>query len=132
MAQIPSLGIDVAVDFLRKAKARGFKGVVISCWPSGGDSISDDDDPFWAAAADEEMPVCIHINLISRRSRQRSRAAAVKAGGNALYGSADKASKANAKAVAGLGGRVRDGPEHDRPAHLHRRVRALPRRCTSR
>jgi predicted TIM-barrel fold metal-dependent hydrolase len=104
MAQIPSLGTDVAVDWLRKSKARGFRGAVIGCWPSGRDSISDDDDPFWAAAADEDMPVCIHINLISRASRQRSRAAAVKAGGNALYGNRDKASKANAKAVAGLGG----------------------------
>ncbi len=108
MAQMPSLGTDVAVDSLRKAKARGFKGVVISCWPSGADTISDDDDPFWAAAADEEMPVCIHINLFSRTARQRMRAAAAKAGGSALYGSRDpekdKASKANAKAVAGLGG----------------------------
>jgi predicted TIM-barrel fold metal-dependent hydrolase len=103
MAQIPSLGTDVAIDGLRKAKARGFKGVVISCWPSGESSISDADDPFWAAAADEEMPVCIHINLTSRAARQASRAAAAKAGGSSLYGSADKASKANAKAVAGLG-----------------------------
>ena len=55
-AQIPSTGIDDAVDFLRKAKARGFKTVVISCWPSGGEAISDDDDPFWAAAADEGVP----------------------------------------------------------------------------
>jgi len=79
MAQIPSLGTDVAIETMRKAKARGFKGVVISMWPSGGDSISDDDDPFWAACADEGMPVCIHINLISRRARQKQRAAATKA-----------------------------------------------------
>jgi predicted TIM-barrel fold metal-dependent hydrolase len=107
MAQIPSLGTDVAIDTLRKAKARGFKGVVISMWPSGGESVSDDDDPFWAAAADEGMPVCIHINLISRRSRQKQRqaaaaAAAKGASGGGLYGG--KAAKANAKAVAGLGG----------------------------
>ena len=37
LAQIPSLGIDAAVDALRKAKARGAKGVLISNWPSGGD-----------------------------------------------------------------------------------------------
>jgi predicted TIM-barrel fold metal-dependent hydrolase len=108
MAQIPSLGTDVAVDTLRKAKARGFKGVVISCWPGGHESIHDDDDPFWAAAADEGLPVCIHINLISRKARQRARAATELAGGNKLYGTkdpvVDKASKANAKAVAGLGG----------------------------
>jgi predicted TIM-barrel fold metal-dependent hydrolase len=107
MAQIPSLGTDVAIETMRKAKARGFKGVVISMWPSGGDSISDDDDPFWAAAADEGVPVCIHINLISRRTRQKQRQAAAAAAakgvsGGGLYGG--KAAKANAKAVAGLGG----------------------------
>ena len=72
MAQIGSTGVDDAVDTLRKAKARGFKGVVISCWPSAKDGISDDDDPFWAAAEEEQMPVCIHINLISRAARQRT------------------------------------------------------------
>jgi predicted TIM-barrel fold metal-dependent hydrolase len=104
MAQMPSTGIDDAVDALRKAKARGFKGVVTSCWPSGGDSISDGDDPFWAAASDEGIPVCIHINLASRRARQSQRRAAEAAaakGGGGIYGG--KAAKANAKAVAGLG-----------------------------
>ena len=105
MAQIPSTGIDDAVDFLRKARARGFKGVVISGWPSGGDSISDADDPFWAAASDEDVPVCIHINLISRRARQAQRKAAEVAaakGDHGVYGG--KAAKANAKAVGGLAG----------------------------
>ncbi|TMM14977.1 MAG: hypothetical protein E6G01_11705 [Actinobacteria bacterium] len=100
-----STGIDDAVDALRKAKARGFKGVVTSCWPSGGDSISDADDPFWAAASDEGIPVCIHINLVSRRARQSQRRAAEAAaakGSGGIYGG--KAAKANAKAVAGLGG----------------------------
>ena len=104
MAQMPSTGIDDAVDALRKAKARGFKGVVTSCWPSGGDSISDADDPFWAAASDEDIPVCIHINLASRRARQSQRRAAEAAaakGSGGIYGG--KAAKANAKAVAGLG-----------------------------
>ena len=57
LAQIPSLGIDTSIDALRKAKARGAKGVLISNWPSGGASLSPDDDPFWAAAVDEGMPV---------------------------------------------------------------------------
>ena len=70
MAQIPSLGIDNAVDSVRKAKARGAKGVLISNWPAGKGSLSRDDDPFWAAAVDEGMPVSIHINIISRNSRQ--------------------------------------------------------------
>src|SRR6266446_2736439 len=38
--QIPSLGVDVAVDYVRKLKAKGFKTVAISNWPSGGESVS--------------------------------------------------------------------------------------------
>jgi predicted TIM-barrel fold metal-dependent hydrolase len=106
MAQIPSVGIDVSVDYLRKAKARGFKGVVISNWPSGQDAISDDDDPFWAAAQDEGMVVCNHINMFSRRQRQSVRAAARKAAeqasGTSVLGRTG--AKAQARAVGGLGG----------------------------
>jgi predicted TIM-barrel fold metal-dependent hydrolase len=103
MAQIPSTGVDDAVDTLRKAKARGFKGVIISCWPSAKDDISDLDDPFWAAAQDEGMPVCIHINLIGREARARARAAASK---NLGYGTGteEQKRKNNAKAVGGLAG----------------------------
>lgn len=78
LAQIPSLGIDVAVDALRKAKARGAKGVVISNWPSGNTNLGIDDDPFWAAAVDEALPVAIHINVISRHQRAANRRAAEK------------------------------------------------------
>lgn len=76
MAQIPSLGVDVAVDALRKATARGAKGVVISNWPAGNDDLGPDDDPFWAAAVDEGIPVTVHINILSRAQREaRVRAA---------------------------------------------------------
>ncbi|MFL6238219.1 MAG: amidohydrolase family protein [Actinomycetes bacterium] len=109
MAQMPSVGIDVSVDYLRKAKARGFKGVVISNWPSGGDAISEEDDPFWAAAQDEGMVVCNHINMFSRRQRQAVRAAQRKAaeeqaqaGGPSVLGRTG--AKAQARAVGGLGG----------------------------
>jgi len=50
MAQMPSTGVGDMIETLGKAKARGFKGVVISCWPSAGDGISDEDDAFWAVA----------------------------------------------------------------------------------
>ncbi len=107
LAQMPSTGVDSCIDTLRKARAGSFKGVVISCWPSGGDSISDADDAFWSAACDEGMPVCIHINLISRRARQaQRRAAAERRSSQPAGGSAQRrrSSNSNAKAVAGLGG----------------------------
>ena len=75
-AQMPSSGVEDSVVYLQKAVARGFKTVVISNWPSGGEQISDEDDEFWAAAAEAGIPVCIHINLISRATRQRNRKAA--------------------------------------------------------
>ena len=48
------------------------------------------------------MPVCIHINMISRKTRMRTRQAAVKAGGRQLYG--EGKGRAGAKAAAGLSG----------------------------
>ena len=79
LAQIPSLGIDTAIDALRKAKARGAHGVLIANWPSGNGNLSRDDDKFWAAAVDEGMPVSVHINIVSREQRAAQRAAALKA-----------------------------------------------------
>jgi predicted TIM-barrel fold metal-dependent hydrolase len=99
LAQIPSLGIDNAVDSLRKAHARGAKGVLISNWPSGSASISRDDDPFWAAAVDEGVPVSIHINIISREQRSASRKAAA-AQGSRLYNLGNEATRA--KAIGGM------------------------------
>jgi predicted TIM-barrel fold metal-dependent hydrolase len=99
LAQIPSLGIDVAVDSLRKAKARGAKGVLISNWPSGSAGLSRDDDPFWAAAVDEGMPVSVHINIISRAQRASGRKAAATSG-NALYDMRSEATRA--KAIGGM------------------------------
>ena len=117
LAQMPSTGIDDSVDYLRKAAASGFKGAVVSNWPSGKDSLTDADDPFWAAAVETGTPIAIHINMISRRARQASRKAASDAAKSAankigpaevdstrkdIYGG--KSAKANAKAVGGLAG----------------------------
>jgi predicted TIM-barrel fold metal-dependent hydrolase len=95
LAQMPSLGIDQAIDGLRKAKARGAKGVIISNWPSGGEHLSTDDDPFWAAAVDEGIPVAVHINIISRKQRAAARKTAAKSG-NALYDMSSEATRAKA------------------------------------
>ena len=99
LAQISSLGIDTAIDELRKAKARGAKGVVISNWPSGDNQLSPADDPFWAAAVDEGVPVSVHINLISRSQRAAGRRAAARSG-NRLYDMGSEA--ARAKAIGGM------------------------------
>jgi predicted TIM-barrel fold metal-dependent hydrolase len=66
MYQIPSLGIDTAVKYVKKAKQAGARGVLIGTWPNGGDGISDEDDKFWAACVENGMPVHVHIMLESR------------------------------------------------------------------
>src|SRR5436853_5380542 len=97
VGQIPSIGIDTAVDYVRKLKARGCKAVIISNWPAGGEGISADVDPFWSAACDERLPVRVHLNLISRATRARRRTAADKARGSRLYGARpDRSAKAQA------------------------------------
>ena len=53
--------IDVSVAKLREAKSLGFRGVIISAYPSGNPKLSDDDDPFWAAARKQGVPLHIHV-----------------------------------------------------------------------
>jgi len=67
--QTPNVGIDTSVAELKRAKKEGYRGVAISAWPSGGDNLSRDDDPFWETAADLEMPVSIHLLLAAKQTK---------------------------------------------------------------
>ena len=68
--QMPSVNIDVSVAKLREAKQLGFKGVILSAYPSGNPKLSLDDDPFWAVAEDEGIPIHIHVGLRQAGGRQ--------------------------------------------------------------
>jgi predicted TIM-barrel fold metal-dependent hydrolase len=63
LAQMPATDVATAVRWLRDAKRAGFRGVIVSAYPSGGAALSTDDDPFWAAAEEEQLPVHIHSGL---------------------------------------------------------------------
>lgn len=82
-AQIPNLGVERAADEVRRARQRGFRGVILSAWPSGGAAPSREDDPFWATAEEEGAPVHIHggISQIAKREAGGARAAARYVGG---------------------------------------------------
>jgi predicted TIM-barrel fold metal-dependent hydrolase len=101
LAQMSSLGIDSNVAELHAAREQGFKGVVISGWPSGGESVSEDDDAFWAAAVEAGMPVVNHIGMKSRAARQKERQAATNSSSGILGRTGRDAKK---KVVGGLGG----------------------------
>jgi predicted TIM-barrel fold metal-dependent hydrolase len=99
-AQMPSTGIDDAVAYLCRAIDDGFRAVTISNWPSGDATLTAEDDAFWAVAEQADIPVCIHINVVSRAARQKARTGADR---RELYGSTRQAN-ATARAVAGLSG----------------------------
>ena len=63
MFQMPNLGIETSIAELRRAKKEGYKGIVLSRFPSGGSALSPDDDPFWAEAQDLDMPINVHISI---------------------------------------------------------------------
>jgi predicted TIM-barrel fold metal-dependent hydrolase len=82
LAQMPGVDIASSVAALRDAKVAGFKGVIISAFPSGNPSLSEDDDAFWTVAEEEGITVHIHSSLsqAGRRGRGSGAAAASQAG----------------------------------------------------
>ncbi len=69
VAQMPNAGIERAVAELRRAVEKGHRGVILTAWPSGGDSISPEDDAFWAVAEETGMPISLHLILVTSRPR---------------------------------------------------------------
>ncbi len=66
-------GDDMVAELERCAK-KGFKGVALGVYPGGQGYPTPEDDRFWAAALDLQMPVAIHVQLlrVGERSKQPS------------------------------------------------------------
>ncbi len=60
-AVIPATGVADAVAELEWAMGHGYRGVLISTFPSGRVEPSPDDAPFWARAEEAGVPVALHI-----------------------------------------------------------------------
>ena len=60
-AIMPATGVSDAVTELEWALTQGFRGVLISTFPSGTVEPSADDAPFWARAEEAGVPVALHI-----------------------------------------------------------------------
>ena len=63
MYQMPNLGIENSLAELKNAKKSGYRGVILTHWPSGNPAMGKEDEAFWAEAESLEMPVHIHINI---------------------------------------------------------------------
>jgi predicted TIM-barrel fold metal-dependent hydrolase len=66
IAQMPGTGIDAAIGELHRARDLGYRGVVLSAWPSGNQNLSPADDPFFAECERLGMPISIHISLAAK------------------------------------------------------------------
>ena len=73
MFKIPSLGLETALKYLNRAVEKGARGVLIGSWPNGGETISEEDDAFWAACVENGLPVHIHILMGSREALVKER-----------------------------------------------------------
>jgi predicted TIM-barrel fold metal-dependent hydrolase len=60
-AVIPATGVGDAIAELDWALRNGYRGVLISTFPSGAVEPADDDAPFWARAEEAGVPVALHI-----------------------------------------------------------------------
>jgi predicted TIM-barrel fold metal-dependent hydrolase len=66
LAMIPMTGVDDAARELKRIRELvGIRGVLLAAWPNGSVTSPDHavDDHFWAAAADLDMPVIVHVGF---------------------------------------------------------------------
>ena len=63
MAVLPNVGVDHDIAEMRRCKRAGLKGAWLSTFPSGNSFPTKEDDRFWAAALDLEMPIVIHTSF---------------------------------------------------------------------
>lgn len=61
--QMPGVDLESSLARLKEAKKLGVKGLILSALPSGNKELSAEDDPFWKAAEEEELPIHIHVGL---------------------------------------------------------------------
>jgi predicted TIM-barrel fold metal-dependent hydrolase len=63
MGVIPWTNIDDSIAELNHSRELGLKGVMLGVYPSGKSYPTAEDDKFWAAALEMDMPVTIHVGF---------------------------------------------------------------------
>jgi predicted TIM-barrel fold metal-dependent hydrolase len=63
LGAIPMTNVDDAVTEMEHCKKLGLKGVALRAFPSNKGYPTSEDDRFWAASLDLDMPVTIHVEL---------------------------------------------------------------------
>ena len=75
MGAIPVSNVDDAVQEMEHCKKLGLNGVALRAFPSNKSYPTLDDERFWAASLDLDMPVTIHVEadrIVIRRAGEDS------------------------------------------------------------
>ena len=70
VAVMPDIGAEENIAEMKRCKDKGFKAVRLHTYPSGKSTPAPEDDKFWAAALDLDMPITIHTSF-PRRTDER-------------------------------------------------------------
>ena len=63
---LPITNVEDAVAELKHCKDIGLPTVNVACFPAGHRYPSDEDDRFWAAAIDLDMPLTVHVSMSAK------------------------------------------------------------------
>jgi predicted TIM-barrel fold metal-dependent hydrolase len=70
---IPQRGVEAAITEMEHCAKLGLKAISLDAYPNGSFSIKPEDDRFWAAALEIDMPVTVHTMFSGmREGRQRA------------------------------------------------------------
>ena len=69
MGVIPITNVDDAIAEMKHCKKLGLKGVLLGGLPNGKGYPTPEDDRFWAAALDLDMPITVHVQLYRTGAR---------------------------------------------------------------
>jgi predicted TIM-barrel fold metal-dependent hydrolase len=73
VAVLPNIGAEEDVAEVERCKRMGLKGVWLSTFPSGQSYPTPEDDRFWAAALDLEMPIIVHTSFPTKVGSRETR-----------------------------------------------------------
>ena len=65
------MGMDAAIKEMERCLKMGFRGVWVNTYPSLGETIRPEDDPFWAACQANKVPVHFHVRITRKVAKPK-------------------------------------------------------------
>ena len=75
IAMMPNVGAKRAIEEMsRVMQLPGIRGVMLGLYPHGGEVMAPEDDPFWAAAEEADVPLHVHVGFATQPQGTHERA----------------------------------------------------------